>query len=365
MPAMPTARSFWIRTPGHGEIVSAELPPRQAGEVLIRTRYSGISRGTEALVFRGAVPASQHAAMRAPFQEGDFPGAGQVRLRQRRDRRGRARSFAGPNGLLSVSAPGPLLRSRRCGPRGSGARAAVPCRAGRQHGDCGERRLGCAAGARRRDRGDRRRRRRVACRDPVPGPAGRAGHGRRSQPISRAAVAAALGLDVPPGFSAAVRRRIWSSTPAGSPDGVAGGAGRGRVARPRSSRRAGTVRRRFELPLGEAFHARRLTIRSSQVGHVPPDRAQRWSRGRRLELALALLADARLDALVSGRERVRRAAGRARWPRWPEQAGRCALPPHPLPVIRRCRPRARECERGDPAKETDRSCTASTSATIS
>jgi threonine dehydrogenase-like Zn-dependent dehydrogenase len=42
--------------------------------VLVRTRYSGISRGTEALVFRGEVPASQHAAMRAPFQDGDFPG---------------------------------------------------------------------------------------------------------------------------------------------------------------------------------------------------------------------------------------------------------------------------------------------------
>ena len=54
------------------------------------------------------------------------------------------------------------------------------------------------------------------------------------------------------------------------------------------------------MPLGEAFHARRLTIRSSQVGHVPPHRAPRWSRGRRLELALALLADPRLDALVTG-----------------------------------------------------------------
>ena len=34
---------------------------------------SGISRGTETLVFRGGVPADQHARMRAPFQEGDFP----------------------------------------------------------------------------------------------------------------------------------------------------------------------------------------------------------------------------------------------------------------------------------------------------
>ena len=36
--------------------------------------HSGVSRGTETLVFRGGVPASQYAAMRAPFQDGDFPG---------------------------------------------------------------------------------------------------------------------------------------------------------------------------------------------------------------------------------------------------------------------------------------------------
>ena len=50
------------------------LPEPGADEVLVRTLYSGVSRGTETLVFRGGVPESQHAAMRAPFQEGDFPG---------------------------------------------------------------------------------------------------------------------------------------------------------------------------------------------------------------------------------------------------------------------------------------------------
>ena len=74
MPPTSTARAFWIRKPGHGEILRAELPPRQAGQVLVRARYSGISRGTEALVFKGAVPPSQHAAMRAPYQDGEFPG---------------------------------------------------------------------------------------------------------------------------------------------------------------------------------------------------------------------------------------------------------------------------------------------------
>ena len=40
----------------------------------MRTVYTGISRGTESVVFRGEVPSGEHARMRAPFQEGDFPG---------------------------------------------------------------------------------------------------------------------------------------------------------------------------------------------------------------------------------------------------------------------------------------------------
>ncbi|MFC5267087.1 dehydrogenase [Kribbella qitaiheensis] len=72
---MPTeARAFWIREPGRGEIRPVRLPEPGPGEVLVRTLRSGVSRGTEALVFRGGVPATQYDAMRAPFQEGDFPG---------------------------------------------------------------------------------------------------------------------------------------------------------------------------------------------------------------------------------------------------------------------------------------------------
>ena len=69
-----TARSYWLERPGFGEIHSLDLPDPGAGEVLVRTLVSGISRGTEALVFRGGVPESQYDLMRAPFQEGDFPG---------------------------------------------------------------------------------------------------------------------------------------------------------------------------------------------------------------------------------------------------------------------------------------------------
>ncbi len=68
------ARAFWLAKPGAGEVRLAPLPDPGPGEVLVRTQYSGISRGTETLVFTGGVPASQYAAMRAPFQEGDFPG---------------------------------------------------------------------------------------------------------------------------------------------------------------------------------------------------------------------------------------------------------------------------------------------------
>jgi 2-desacetyl-2-hydroxyethyl bacteriochlorophyllide A dehydrogenase len=68
------ARAFWLREPGVGEIRAAALPDPGPDDVVVRTLYSGVSRGTETLVFRGGVPAGQYAAMRAPFQEGDFPG---------------------------------------------------------------------------------------------------------------------------------------------------------------------------------------------------------------------------------------------------------------------------------------------------
>ena len=45
-----------------------------AGEVRVRALYGGVSRGTESLVFTGAVPEDQWETMRAPFQEGSFSG---------------------------------------------------------------------------------------------------------------------------------------------------------------------------------------------------------------------------------------------------------------------------------------------------
>ena len=69
-----SARAFWVRAPQVGEIRAVEVPDPGPGEARVRTLRSGVSHGTEALVFHGRVPVSQYAAMRAPFQDGDFPG---------------------------------------------------------------------------------------------------------------------------------------------------------------------------------------------------------------------------------------------------------------------------------------------------
>ena len=68
------ALAFWVCKPGRGEIRPVAVGEPGPGDVRVRTLRSAVSRGTETLVFRGGVPVDQYAAMRAPFQEGDFPG---------------------------------------------------------------------------------------------------------------------------------------------------------------------------------------------------------------------------------------------------------------------------------------------------
>ena len=67
-------RALWHVAPGRAELRPAPEPVRgePEGEVVVRSRISGISRGTERLVHHGRLPASQHAAMRCPMQEGEF-----------------------------------------------------------------------------------------------------------------------------------------------------------------------------------------------------------------------------------------------------------------------------------------------------
>jgi threonine dehydrogenase-like Zn-dependent dehydrogenase len=59
--------------------------------------------------------------------------------------------------------------------------------------------------------------------------------------------------------------------------------------------------RRVPVPLGEAFHSRRLVLRSSQVGSVATAQRARWDHRRRMALALELLADDAFDAMVEAR----------------------------------------------------------------
>jgi 2-desacetyl-2-hydroxyethyl bacteriochlorophyllide A dehydrogenase len=67
------AEAYWAVGPGEGAIRHERLQPPGPDEVLVRTRFSSVSRGSESLVAAGRVPTSQHAAMRCPFQVGSFP----------------------------------------------------------------------------------------------------------------------------------------------------------------------------------------------------------------------------------------------------------------------------------------------------
>ena len=71
---MLEATAFWIEKPGVGALRREPLPRVGDDDVLVRTLHTGVSRGTESSVFAGRVPESEYERMRAPFQEGDFPG---------------------------------------------------------------------------------------------------------------------------------------------------------------------------------------------------------------------------------------------------------------------------------------------------
>lgn len=67
------AEAFWVRAAGVGEIRPVRLAEVGPDDVLVRTLHSGVSRGTESIVFSGRVPPTEYTRMRAPFQEGEFP----------------------------------------------------------------------------------------------------------------------------------------------------------------------------------------------------------------------------------------------------------------------------------------------------
>lgn len=286
-----TAAAFWVREPGRGEIRTEVLPEPGAGEVLVRSLHSGISRGTETLVFRGEVPKSQWDAMRAPHQDGDFGGSVKY----------------GYLSVGSVDGGDPALRGRTVFclhphqtayvvpassvvvvPDGVPARRAVLAGAvetalnalwdlrpliGDRVAVVGAGMVGCCVA-------------RLLARVPEV-------EVTLVDVVDRSDVARELGVAFGPparGQDAVVHCSATSDGLQLSLDLLAP---------------EGTVLdlswygdRPVELRLGEAFHSQRLRVRSSQVGAVArPDR----THAERLALALELLRDPAFDALLTGR----------------------------------------------------------------
>ena len=294
------AQAFWLREPGRGEIRSVGLPEPGPGDVVVRTVRSGISRGTETLVFRGAVPSDQHARMRAPFQEGEFPGPvkygylnvgaveqGPAALR------GRTvfclyphqTAYVVPAEAVSVVPEDvPPARAVLAGTVETAVNAlwdAAPA-VGDRVAVVGGGMVGCCVA--------RLLRRYPAVHvtlvdvDPP-----------------RADVAAALGVDfampddAPGDLDLVVHTSATSAGLQRSLEllGVEG------VVVDLSWYGDAEVR----LSLGGAFHSRRLAIRASQVGSISGDRASRRTPADRLALALELLRDPAFDVLLTGESR--------------------------------------------------------------
>ncbi|MEV5767277.1 dehydrogenase [Micromonospora sp. NPDC052213] len=291
------ARAFWLRTPGEGEIRAAPLPVPGPGEVLVRSRYSGVSRGTETLVFAGRVPADQHRAMRAPFQEGDFPapvkygylsvgvveqGPAELCGRTVFCLHPHQTAYVVPaEAVVPVPDAVPPARAVLAGTVETAVNAlwdAAPL-VGDRVSVVGGGMVGCCVAA-------------LLARFP----------GVRVELVdadpARAEVAAALGVGFAPPARAAGGRDLVvhaSATAAGLRRSL-------ELLRPE-----GTVvelswygDRTVDLALGGAFHSGRLTIRSSQVGAVAPARRDSRTLADRLALALELLADPAFDALLTG-----------------------------------------------------------------
>jgi threonine dehydrogenase-like Zn-dependent dehydrogenase len=291
------AHAFWLRAPGCGEIRPVRLPVPGPDDVLVRTLRSGVSRGTEAIVFRGGVPPAQYAAMRAPFQEGDFPGPlkyGYLNVGAVEQGppalRGRTVFCLYPHqtayvvpatAVTVVPEDVPPARAVLAGTVETAVNAlwdAAPLVGDRvavvgagMVGCCVARLLGRVPGVH------------VTVVDVDPG---------------RAEIADALGVDFALPAAAADGRDLVVHTSATS-------AGLQRSLELLAPE--GTVidlswygDREVTLALGGAFHSGRLAIRASQVGAVSPARRGRRTMADRLALAVDLLRDPAFDALLSG-----------------------------------------------------------------
>lgn len=291
------ARAFWIAVPGQGEIRTETLRDPSADEVVVRTLFSGISRGTEALVFHGRVPPSEHERMRAPFQAGEFPapvkyGYASVGRIERGPREMLERDvfvlyphqtrYIVPAGAVHLI-PADVPRERAVMTANletaiNGLWDASP-HVGDRVTVVGGGTVGCLVAW-------------LAC-------------GIRGCQVelvdvnpARAAIARALGVRFASPDTASDNADIVVHT-SGSPSGLT-------TALRLAAFEATIVEMSWygnqdvTLALGGSFHSRRLTIKSSQVGSVAAAQRSRWGTGRRMQLALALLADPVLDTLVTG-----------------------------------------------------------------
>jgi threonine dehydrogenase-like Zn-dependent dehydrogenase len=290
-------RAFWVRTPGAGEIRHVRLPEPGPHDVVVRALHSGISRGTETLVFRGQVPESQHEAMRAPFQDGDFPGPVKygylsvgVVEHGPADLLGRTVFCLHPHqtayvvpadAVVPVPDDVPARRAVLAGTVETAVNALwdAPPLLGDRVTVVGAGMVGCCVA---------RLLARYPCTDVELVDVDR----------SRADVAARLGVPFVAPEDAAGRRDLVvhaSATAAGLQLSLG------------LLRTEGTVLelswygdREVTLTLGGAFHSGRLALRASQVGTVAPARRGSRTLRDRLALALDVLRDPAFDALLTG-----------------------------------------------------------------
>ena len=290
------ARACWVTGPGQAQIRAETLPALRAGEVRVRSLHSGVSRGTEGLVFRGEVPASEAQRMRAPFQVGDFPWPvkyGYVSV---------GRVEAGPAALLGrvvfclhphqtryqvpASAVTPLpegvpparaVLAALLETAVNGLWDATP-RLGDRISVVGGGTLGLLVAW-------------LAARLP----------GTEVQLVdtvaAREPLARALGADFALPAQARGEADLVLHT-SGHPEGLVTALGlAGFEATVLELSWYGS--RPVGLPLGEAFHAQRLRLRSSQVAHLPAAQRARWDHARRLRLVMSLLREPLLDRLIT------------------------------------------------------------------
>jgi NADPH:quinone reductase-like Zn-dependent oxidoreductase len=294
------AQAFWLSAPGRGEIRPVTLPEPGPSDVLVRTLRSGVSRGTETLVFSGRVPPGQYAAMRAPFQEGDFPapvkygylsvgaveeGPPELRGRTVFCLYPHQSAYVVPAGAVSVVPEEvPPARAVLAGTVETAVNALwdAPPLIGDRIAVVGAGMVGCSVA-------------RLLARFP----------GVEVTLVdvepARAEVAAALGVGFALPEDAAGERDLVvhaSATSAGLQRSLDLLAPEGTVV-DLSWYGDDEVR----LSLGGAFHSGRLAIRASQVGTVSPARRARRTPHDRLALALDLLRDPAFDSLVTGESR--------------------------------------------------------------